>query len=429
MAERREADIVVVGAGPAGLAAAWAAGSCGRKVLLLDDNPAAGGQIWRGTDEASLKGPARGWLKRLSGLAVPVERLQRATVVAAPSARELIAETPGGAVRIAWKRLILCTGARELFLPFPGWTLPGVYGVGGLQALVKGGLSVRGKRIAIAGSGPLLLAVADYMNRAGADIVSLAEQAPGGRVFRFGVNLAGTPSKLVQAIALRARLANTPYDTGWWPVRAEGDHRVTSVTLTNGRRDNTVECNLLACAFGFVPNLELPLLLGCDVEGGLVCTDETMRTSVDGVYCAGEPVELSGVDGALAMGQSAGYAAADAPDRARRHRRAILRSRQFARALAATFALRRDLTEMVADDVTICRCEDVTMRKLRACGSWRDAKLQTRVGMGPCQGRICGPACERLLGWKHESVRPPVLAAKVETLIDDPAIGTPSPGT
>ena len=415
MAEQREADVAIVGAGPAGMAAAWAAAQSGQRVLLLDDNLTAGGQIWRASEDASIKAPARKWLRRLEGL--PVERIQRASVVAAPAPRELLAETPGGPLRIAWKRLILCTGARELFLPFPGWTLPGIHGIGGLQALVKSGLSLKGRNVALAGSGPLLLAVAVQLRRAGARIVCIAEQAPPLRVFRFGVNLLSQPSKFVQAISLRLRLANLPYDTGWWPVRAEGDQNITTLTLTNGRRDDTIDCDMLGCAFGFVANLELPLLLGCQVARGAVVTDAFQRTSVENIYCAGEPASLSGVEGALATGLVAGHAATGNEQADGRHRRAVLRSRAFAGALAATFALRDEISESAADDVTVCRCEDVTVRRLREYADWRDAKLQTRVGMGPCQGRICGPACERLLGWKHSSVRPPVLAARVDTLI------------
>ena len=144
-------DVAVVGAGPAGIAAALAAADSGSTVGLIDDNPAAGGQIWRGAQNAPRHSASSIWLDRLNKSAVQIVRGAR---VFHAANGELAAESDDSAIQISYGKLILATGARELFLPFPGWTLPNVMGAGGLQALVKSGLDISGKRIVIAGTGP-----------------------------------------------------------------------------------------------------------------------------------------------------------------------------------------------------------------------------------------------------------------------------------
>ena len=150
------------GAGPAGIAAATGAAEGGARVAVIDDNPHAGGQIWR-HDLAKTPLPMVARLREL-----PVELLTSTQILGGMEPVSLLAETPDGMLAIRYRRLILACGARERFLPFPGWTLPGVYGAGGLQALVKAGYRIDGQRIVVAGSGPLLLAVADYLRCAAA---------------------------------------------------------------------------------------------------------------------------------------------------------------------------------------------------------------------------------------------------------------------
>jgi NADPH-dependent 2,4-dienoyl-CoA reductase/sulfur reductase-like enzyme len=174
-----------------------------------------------------------------------------------------------------------------------------------------------------------------------------------------------------------------------------------------------VACDYLACGWHLVPNLELPQLIGCAVENGVAVTDEWQMTTRPDVYCAGEPTGIGGVESALIQGQIAGYAAVDRHDAARKLFAERDQLRQFARRLNDTFALREELRELSAPDTFVCRCEDVNYARLEACGSWREAKLHTRCGMGPCQGRICGAATEFLFGWNVESVRPPAFPAQV----------------
>jgi NADPH-dependent 2,4-dienoyl-CoA reductase/sulfur reductase-like enzyme len=415
-----EFDVVVIGAGPAGIAAACAAAEAGKRVAIVDDNEAPGGQIWRAAG-ARRDTAATSWLARLERSGARL--LSRTRVFDAPERGVLAAETEDTArLDFGYRKLVVATGARERFLPFPGWTLPGVMGAGGLQSLAKGGLPVEGKRVVLAGSGPLLLAVAAYLRKQGAVVPLIAEQAALGQLLRFGAGLARHAGKLLQALQLKGALKGTRFRSGCWPVAAHGDNCVRVVILTDGASEWQQDCDYLACGFGLAPNVELPLLLGCSVAEGFVLTDEWQQTSIGDVYCCGEPTGIGGVDLALVEGEIAGHACADQHERARALFTARDSAREFQRLLDSAFRLRPELARAVANDTIVCRCEDVTYGDIATHGSWRSAKLQTRCGMGPCQGRICGPAVEYLLGWKPESVRPPILPVSLRTLA-----GTPDP--
>ena len=356
-------DTLVVGAGPAGLAAARAAAARGQQVVLLDDQAGPGGQIWRG----------------MPGLApAGVTHVPHATVIGPQAERTLLVDSPSGARAIAYTRLILATGACELFLPFPGWTQTNVLGAGGLQALVKSGLEVRGKRIVVAGSGPLLLAVAKFLQQQGAVVLAVLEQAPLARVLRFSLGLVLRPAKLLQGLRLRQGL---PYRCGEWVTAIAG----ARVSTSAGRH---FAVDLLACAYGLVPNTRLLALLP------------------DAIPC-GEMTGIGGVDKAVLEGEMAGSGVRPAglgPELA------------FAARLARAFALRPELRALPRADTIVCRCEDVTLGELSACSSWRDAKLQTRCGMGACQGRVCGPAAHFLFGWPVADARPPVFQVALQSL-------------
>jgi NADPH-dependent 2,4-dienoyl-CoA reductase/sulfur reductase-like enzyme len=408
-------DVLVVGAGPAGLAAAWRAANAGANVAVVDDNPSFGGQIWRGEQDRPSSNEAQIWLRRVES--ANIRFIRGARIFQQAEAGTLLAETARGVVELGCNNLILATGARERFLPFPGWTLPNVMGAGGLQALVKTGLRISGKKIAIAGSGPLLLAEAANLREHGANILLIAEQASTLRLAKFGTSLLAT-RKATQARELKRRLRGVRYLTGCWPVAAHGDEKLASVTFQRGSKRWQVECDYLACGFHLVPNLELAELLGCKIENGAVSVDEFQQTSVPHVYAAGEATGIGGLDLSLVEGVIAGLAVANQPDEARKLFLARSKQRWFARILDETFALREELRDRVASDTIVCRCEDVTFARLQPHDGWRAAKLQTRCGMGPCQGRVCGPAVGFLFGWQVESVRPPVFPVRVESLTD-----------
>jgi NADPH-dependent 2,4-dienoyl-CoA reductase/sulfur reductase-like enzyme len=233
-----ECDVLVAGAGPAGLAAAFRSAQGGqRRVTVVDDNPAAGGQIWRGEQREPRSREAQVWFERVRS--VEIELLAGARVFQQIEPGKLLAETSRGVVELVFESLVIATGARERFLPFPGWTLPNVMGAGGLQALAKNGLPVEGKKIVIAGTGPLLLAVAAYLREHGADVLLVAEQAPQRRLARFGLGLIGNAAKLSQALAF---LKGGKYLTDCWVTAAYGDENLKSVLLRRGGKRWSVSC-------------------------------------------------------------------------------------------------------------------------------------------------------------------------------------------
>jgi NADPH-dependent 2,4-dienoyl-CoA reductase/sulfur reductase-like enzyme len=384
--------IVVVGAGPGGIAAALRAQECGARVTVIDDNPAAGGQIWRGETTNS-------WVQRFRTSGIPL--LASTRVISADArAHTLLVETDGLAQEIPYRRLVLAAGARELFLPFPGWTLPGVFGAGGLQALAKSGMPVAGKRIVVGGSGPLLLAVGAYLRQHGADVKLIAEQANITSLAFFAPELLRHPRKVLQGASLQWAITGVPYRPGCWIESAQGNGRLESVTVRFGRETWVEDCDYAAIGYGLVPNNELALSLGPNPPD---------------VHVA----ETGEMEFAFVEGEIAGLTAAGFPERAILLAPKREKARGFAAALATAFALRDELKHLARPETMVCRCEDVTYGRMQAFKTFRAAKLQTRCGMGPCQGRICGPACEFLFGWETGSVRPPVFPARIGSLLAD----------
>jgi NADPH-dependent 2,4-dienoyl-CoA reductase/sulfur reductase-like enzyme len=420
--ERLECDVAVVGGGPAGIAAACRAAECEARTVLLDDGAEPGGQIHRHLPGHDAPPGARAWLARLARSGARL--LRRAAVYDAarePEAWRMFARTPEGRIEVRARSIVLATGARELFLPFPGWTLPGVLGAGGAQALWKSGASMHGRTAVVAGSGPLLLPVAASLAKAGARVALVAEQAGLPALCTFSAGLLRSPRKLLEAARYRRGFAATQYRIGAWVAEARGRESVESVIVADvpGRRVE-VPCDLAAVAYGLVPNTELARVLGCEVDLGRVAVGARQETSVPGVFCAGEPCGVAGIDGALAEGQLAGLAAAGRRPEdfwdSRRLLRAREQSRRFAASLAGTFRPRPELARLAGPDTLLCRCEDVSRGRVEACASAREAKLATRAGMGACQGRVCGPGLEFLFGWDSDTVRSPIQPVAVGDL-------------
>jgi NADPH-dependent 2,4-dienoyl-CoA reductase/sulfur reductase-like enzyme len=408
-------DVLVVGAGPAGLAAAQTAAARGVRVGLLDAQARPGGQVWRHDVRHAAPRDARRAITSLAS----VEWLSRHGVVAVePSA--LRVETPHGAALLNYRSLVLATGARELMLPFPGWTLPGVTGAGGLQALTKQGWPVTGKRVVIAGSGPLLLAVAATLRAHGAHLQGIYEQAPATSVHAFARQLMRWPARTAQAIGLRARLAGVPYRFGSFVRRAYGDTAVQAAEVEGPQGTHDIDCDLLAVGYGLVPDVELAQQLGCAMTYHAahpqVQVDQLLRTSAPHIYAAGETCGIGGlavariegaIAGHMAVGDSGGAAALlPARDKARRFGALLLRH----------FALDPRLRKLADAQTLICRCEDVMLGDLDGFNDARAAKLATRCGMGACQGRICGTALAELGRFPRSGGRPPLLPARLATL-------------
>lgn len=403
-------DIVVIGGGPAGLAAATRAAESGKRVMVLDEAPHLGGQIWRHMARETLPRPARAWLDRFDRSGA--EGLTETSVVDLREGAVLGIRRHEG-VRVSAPRVIVATGARELFLPFPGWTLPNVMGVGGVQALLKSGASLAGKRVALAGAGPLVLPVAAALAKAGARLVMVADRTPASRVLGFATSLLARPGDLWQGTRYRAAFWGTRYRWGTHVVSAGGEGRVREATFASGNRRWTEAVDILGAAAGLVPNTELARFAGCEVREGAVVVDGNQRTTRSGVWCAGEPTGVGGVDLALVEGEVAGLDAAGQPVPP-----ALARAREAGRAYARRLdaAFRVSSPEPPPPDTIVCRCEDIPLGAVDPSWSLRQAKLYTRIGMGPCQGRVCGAALQALYGWASDSVRSPLIPTPVASL-------------
>lgn len=392
------ADVTIIGAGPAGLAAAAAARRAGARVALLDSGARVGGQYWRHRAGHS---PVPAHLRQdlLPGQAVwHVE----------PTGDGFTTHTTADEIRS--RTVIVATGAYDRQLPFPGWTLPGVFTAGGAQALLKGHGVLVGDRVAVAGTGPFLLPVAAGLAAAGARVAGVYEAGSPLGFARHAFAVARNPGTLAEgARYLRVlRKHRVPFHTRTTVVAAHGDGRVRAVTVATLDRDwrpvteREIACDALAVGYGFTPQLEIPLHLGCDTrlaaDGSLVATaDEWQRSSVPGVYLAGEVCGVGGAQLSVVEGEIAGtHAAGAVPARRLQRRRATLRA--FAAAMHDTYRIGEGWQDWLTDDTVVCRCEEVAVRAVRqsvvdlGATDARGVKLLARPGMGLCQGRVCGHA-------------------------------------
>ncbi|MET9696519.1 NAD(P)/FAD-dependent oxidoreductase [Streptomyces sp. NPDC006529] len=443
--------LAVVGAGPAGLAAAVTAADLGLRVALVDAGERPGGQYYR--HPAPALGAERPEALHHDWAAFATrERRLRAhesagrithlpahhvwTVVpdtAAPGRWLLhaVAGTRGEderAVTLAARAVLLATGAHERHLPFPGWTLPGVVGAGGAQAMLKGGLVLPGRRIVVAGSGPLLLAVAGSLAAAGARVPAVIEAsaytAYAGRV----PTLLRNPGKLAEGAVHGGALLRHGVRllTRHAVVEAEGRDRVEAVVVARLDRDwrpvpgtaRRIPCDALAVGHGLLPQLELATGLGCatvPAADGTVALDLDAqgRTSVPGIWSAGETGGIGGAGLALAEGELAARSVAGRPAPAALVRRRA-RLRAFADAMAAAHRPGAGWTGWLRDDTDVCRCEEVPAGRIReavadlGARDARTVKLLTRAGMGWCQGRMCGAAVAALAGSEAAADRRPL---------------------
>lgn len=417
-------DVVIIGGGPAGQAAALALNGHGLSIAIIDEQARPGGQILR---QPPTSFSVAGWLadRSYDKLKAQLARFEALpdihwlgghSVIGLQSG-SLVASGPEGLHTIRSDHILIATGCQDLAVPVPGWTLPGVYSAGGIQAFLKSQQLIPGARILLAGTHPLQLVIAAQIVKAGGSVAGVlfaqTRSAMIAAVARHPLAaLRGIPT-LMSARAAMKTLARSGvpigYGVGLFSLR--GDDHLRGATTSGDQW----ECDAVGLCYGFVPQSALPRMAGASTTdagpaGGHACVhDQWMRTTVTGLYAAGEAVGVAGAAAAAAGGTLAGLGIAldkGLIDKTTARRRARRPARQFARhrAFAALLDAVADPSGHfpVPDDSTlICRCEDVDhatiANQMLSAGTANAIKLATRCGMGPCQGRNCEPTLLRML--------------------------------
>lgn len=427
------ADLVIVGGGPAGLAAAVAAAEAGVRAVVVDENGDLGGQYFRQPPPAFRLAAAaspehaegRRLIERVRALGVEV-RLR--TAVWGVFDQRTLGLAHGATVeRVTARAVVFATGAYDRPVPFPGWTLPGVMTAGGAQNLMKGYGVLPGRRVLIAGSGPLLLVVAHYLLAGGARVVALSEAASLRALWRHGPRMLPHLGFVRQGWGYwrELRSAGVPVLSGHVIRRATGTAALTAATVSAcdeswtplPGRERTFDVDALVVGYGFVPATELPRLAGCeyryvaDVGGWVPVLDAELQSTVPGIFVAGESAGVAGAAVALVEGRLAGLAAARhlgaldavrfrplaAPVQARRRRLAGFRV-----VMDEIYRPGPGLATLADDETIVCRCEELRAAEIRraiADGAHlvNDVKIATRAGMGRCQGRMCAAGIAALV--------------------------------
>jgi NADPH-dependent 2,4-dienoyl-CoA reductase/sulfur reductase-like enzyme len=464
-------SVVIVGAGPAGLAAADAALRAGAEVTLLDAAPQPGGQFHRMLPAAyAATHPERvqhGWAA-FEGLRRRVLEHPRCTwwsestvwaIEDGPRVHVLRGLVDGtGRARHVLEpdALVLATGAHDRVLPFPGWQLPGVFSAGAAQALAKGERVAVGERVVVAGSGPFLLPVTAALSEAGSRVLAVLEantartvlrgwgspaREAGGKTWGSGAwGAAGKVGELVgkawELVGYAGGLARhrVPYRMGRAVIAAHGDGRVEEVVVARLRADwsvlpgseRTIAVDAVCVSHGFSPQLELAVAAGCELSGaGFVVVGETQVTSVAGVYAVGEITGIAGARAAAAEGAVAGWCAAGREPRSVELRRVAV-GRAFAGRLARAHPIGAGWSGWLRPDTVICRCEETSYAALCEAAAdpsmmdGRALRLATRAGLGPCQARICGPTVAELTCSRAAHRRPIAQPIRLGELAEPP---------
>jgi len=434
-------DLLVVGGGPAGLAAAVQARALGLDVALVDERSTLGGQIY--------KQPGAGFVVRDHAALGRDHLAGRVLIDAAESSgaclltrtsvltlrgEEVVLLTKGGRARIVRaRRTLIAAGAYDRPVPFPGWTLPGVLTAGGAQTLVKTQRVTPGQRVLFAGSGPLALAFPAQLHGYGVRVVQALEAGPApgpADALRLLRAARGNTRMLADGIRYRTQLlrGSVPLRYRRIVVRAEGTERVEAVVhaavdaawrVLPGSEER-VEVDTLCVGYGFFPSVELLRVVGCvldydeDLGGPVVRLDPWCRTSVPGVFAAGDGTGVAGSVVAADQGRLAAVGvardldlvpASEADALARPLRRRLARKAAFRRALAPMYAVGAGVYELTTAETIVCRCEEVTRAVIEgAAVSTADVdvvKGYTRAGMGLCQGRNCSRQVAALVGARH----------------------------
>jgi NADPH-dependent 2,4-dienoyl-CoA reductase/sulfur reductase-like enzyme len=433
-------DVAIIGAGPAGLSAAVRLAEHGRRSVVIDEQPRAGGQYFRQHSAAvtASVGENRPAGARLIARAVSagVEfRLGTSVWGVDDDGRTLLLCTGDSIQRLVATNIVVATGAVERSLPFSGWQSPRVVTVGYAQHLAGEGVRL-GDRVLVAGSGPFLLSVACSLADLGVAVAAVLEAGRPYRPSRASVRALAHPERVREFVGYRTRLARAriPVRSGRWVVRAEERPtglRVIEAHTGDGGTSATHEVDAVCVGYGFRPQIDLLRLFGCatrtdDASGDdVVIVDGCGATSTPGIWAAGEVSGIGGVHVALAEGDLVAQAILGVPARLTA---ATRRTRAFAGVLDALYPSPRELAaqavRVLPDDATICRCEAVTASTVRAATyvgqDLQAVKASTRAGMGPCQGRECAPGVAALCGNSAAAfaVRSPLRPVRLSAIAD-----------
>jgi NADPH-dependent 2,4-dienoyl-CoA reductase/sulfur reductase-like enzyme len=418
-------DLVIIGAGPAGLAAARVAGECGLDAVLLDEQAAPGGQIWRAVGAVAEHRPAdltlfgKSYAAGIAALSDPVavDRVFGSSVWQIDrkdGCWRVIYSRESAAAQVRTRAVLIATGAMERPVPIPGWTLPGVTTVGALQLALKQSGAFPAGRLVIAGSGPLPLLLADQFRRARIPIAAILDTQPRGALSAAVPHLSmaalSAPETLAEGITLlRARgRSGTRVIHGAEPLEILGAERVEGVRYRDSSGVHEVAADHVALHEGVVPNTQLTRLLGLPHRWNVrqrcfapeLLTDG--RTALDGVFVAGDgggvlgwrAARASGALAALSVACDLGHIPESAHALQSFPHQARLRGERRLRAFLDALYPVPDWLGRPSDETILCRCEEVSAGDVRAavadgCMGPNQLKAFLRAGMGPCQGRMC----------------------------------------
>ena len=433
-------DLAVVGAGPGGLAAALTAADGGLRVALIDGAPEAGGQFYRQTArQLRARRPDRlyhawsTWASlrdrladhRTAGRVAFLAERHVWSVESNESGfriHALVGAEQATSETVTADGLVLATGGYERVLPFPGWTLPGVLTAGGAQAMLKAGLVLPGRRVIVAGSGPLLLPVASGLAAAGAEVAGLYDSSDPRAFARHVSALGRNGEKLIEGAGYAAQLARYGVRIRFRHsiIAAHGEDRVEAVTIAGpDGREQRIACDALAVSHGMLPHTEIAQTLGARLAAnGSVAVDTEQRTDFPNLWAAGETTGIGGAALSQVEGEIAGLSAAArlrgrAPTDLAAKQTTRRRLTAFADVIQTAYTDPADWERRVTDETVLCRCEEVTAASVREAVSdlgatdLRTVKLLTRAGMGWCQGRICSPGVAGVAGCPLTPARTP----------------------